>query len=565
MLAEIRIQRFAVIEDLSVRFEAGLNIITGETGAGKSILIDALSLLLGARASSEMVRTGHAQAEIEGRFEPPFDPRLGKSLAEMGIEWEGDSLVIRRVVSAEGKSRAYLQGTLATVGQLAALSPCLVDICGQHEYQTLMDPERQLGILDLVGGLDAERDGVAALHAALRGMESELRRLTQLETQRAERESYLRFQWKDLKDIDLSVEEEQSLLADRKRLAHVERLSAGADAAVGELTQERGALSTRLDGIARNLRELASLDAALGPAADLVDQARIQVDEASYALMHYRNGLPSDSGALDRVEERLALYKTLKKKYGPEVSDVLARRSAVEKDLSQLDDFEFHRARAEKEVRKAEAAYLEAARALRQRRVEAARSLEKDVVRQLGDLAMKSTRFQAAFVPEPESPSEWLASGLDRIEFMLSPNVGEDPKPLSKIASGGELSRILLALRRTLAEGHPAPKTYVFDEVDAGIGGEVAEVVGRKMAEIASADQVLCVTHLPQMAVWATHHYRVSKEVEGDRTRTRAVRLDAAGREQEVARMLAGTQITEKTLAHARELLSIRNSLRKAV
>ncbi|MBX3274442.1 MAG: DNA repair protein RecN [Sandaracinaceae bacterium] len=561
MLTVLRIKNLAIIDELEVELAGGLNVITGETGAGKSILIGALGLVLGAKGRAELVRTGAEAAEVEALFELADDEPARAHLDAAGIEVERE-LVIRRVLSANGRTRAYVNGTLTTAGQLADIARGLVDISSQHEHHTLVDPATHLGFLDAFGALGAKRAEVAAAHRALRDAEDALARSRGAVADRGEREDFLRFQIREIEALDPQPGEEDALAAERARLVHAERLVAASAGAEEALYSSDDALCATLDRIARSVREGATHDPALAPYADGLEAALAQLEEVARELGAYAEDVRVDPERLAEVEERAHRLRRLTRKHGGDVEGVLARLLEMRAELAELEGVEEAVERLGRERDAAHARAARAASALSAERHRIAGALGDAIGRELATLGMGEAKVEVQIEPLAERRGELSVdgarlgeTGIDRVEFLIAPNRGEVPRPLRKIASGGELSRALLAIKRVLA-GAGRASLYVFDEVDAGVGGGVAEVIGRKLSEVAAHHQVLCVTHLAQIAVYADRHFRVDKRVVDERTRSAIERLGESERLEEVARMVGGLEVTSRTRAAAKELLT---------
>jgi DNA repair protein RecN (Recombination protein N) len=563
MLTCLRVRHFAIIDELEVELGPGLNVVTGETGAGKSILVDALGLVLGARGRPEVVRTGEKQAEVEALFEIGDDPAARRRLEDAGLDAEGE-LLVRRVVLSGGRSRAYVNGRLATAGQLAHLAAGLVDISSQHEHHTLADPATHLLHLDAFGQLAADRQAMAEAHDALAEAATALETVEQRARDRFEREDLLRFQIGEIDQLDPRPNEEASLREERERLRHAERLVAVAGGAEEALYAADGALSESLAQVASEVRHAAAIDPRLETVAQQLEDARTSIEDAAAELGRYARGITHDPARLEELEDRLDRLERLKRKYGGSIEDVLAHRDRARGELGDLEAHEERLEAARKARDAALATASQTARALSAARHKAAQRLGKAMSRELGSLGMGDARVVVEVAPldGPGAGGDALSvdgarlsrTGVDRAEFLIAPNRGEQARPLRKIASGGELSRALLAIKRVLAGLGPAG-LYVFDEVDSGVGGAVAEVIGRKLKEVAGHHQVLCITHLPQIAVYADTHFQVSKEVDAGRTRSRILRLSQGDRLEEVARMLGGLKVTKRTRDAAAEML----------
>jgi DNA repair protein RecN (Recombination protein N) len=556
MIKLLRIKNIALVDSVEVELEPGLTLLTGETGAGKSILIDALGLLLGARASSEIVRAGEETGVVEAVVE---SAALAETLGAHALPADGDEVVVRREVQASGRGKATVNGALVPVSLLRELAPLVAAIHGQHEPQGLLDPQTHVDMLDAHGGLTGAAREVASRFARLKEAESALESFARDRREAERRRDALEFQAGEIEEAHLGEGEEEELRRERARLANAERLAAAAAESYALLYEDEAAVLGRIGQVYRKVEELAAIDAAFAPYVEARAAIKAQLEDLALQLRDYQEGLQVSPARLDTVESRLSLIERLKRKYGSSLAEVIAFGRRCREELDALADPE-GRERALVRLRDdAVALYRDAALALSKRRRQAARDLERRVEAELGQLAMEKTRFRVGFEPEEPDPAArdtWSERGLEQAEFLLAPNPGEPLRPLARIASGGELSRIMLALK-SVAHVDARGKTLVFDEVDAGIGGRVAEVVGRKLRGMAAAHQVLCVTHLPQIASLADHHLVVHKRAERGRTRTTVERVEGASRIEEVARMLGGETITEAARRHARELVAL--------
>ncbi len=564
MLRALQVRDLAIIDEVEVSFGMGLNIVTGETGAGKSILIDALGLVLGARASAgDIVRTGAAQAEVTALFTPGDDPVRRARFEEAGIDWD-DELVVRRVVGSErsgGRSRAWLNGRLVSLAQLTALTAGLADVTSQHDQQTLTDPATHLALLDASAALEAPRAAVAAAYAALHEATARLEGVLRDLRGRADREDLLRYQVKEIDEASLAPGCEEEWARERERLRHAVRLSEGSSEAEEVLYNRDGSVLDELSRVAESLRKLSDVDPALDGPRDLVDQALTLVQEASRELGKYSRGVHSDPERLNELEDRMQKLSRLKRKYGSTVEEVLAFRAKAQAELDNIVHGEARIAALEASVEAARAAAGEAARELSRRRREGAGRLGAAISQELASLGMGGARVVVDVAHTAPGSSDLavdgarlLPTGIDRVEFLIAANRGEDPRPLRKIASGGELSRALLAVKRVLTD--VGPRTfYVFDEVDTGVGGAIAEVIEQKIKQVAHRNQVLCITHLAQIAVYADKHFVVQKREVGERTASLVRELSEAERLEEVARMLGGIRVTDRTREAAAEML----------
>jgi DNA repair protein RecN (Recombination protein N) len=561
MLKELNIKNFAIIDQLRVEFAPGLNVFTGETGAGKSIVVDALNLALGERASADLIRTGCQEAVVEAAFELNGHSSSGIAaiLSEQGISANpGEDLIVRRVLATSGKNKIYINGSLANLSTLAALGVTLADIHGQHEHQSLLSLERQMEMLDSFGGLGGLRDALAQEYRRLQELRSELGGLEAGEREKAQREDMLRYQKNEIETARLKPGEDEALVQEQKLLANAEKLS-GLSRAVDEaLYSSEGAALSDLKRAVTGMRELVAIDARLAAALELCEAGRVQIEEAAREVSAYAERVEFDPKRLEEIGDRLDLVQRLKKKYGGTIEEILEFGDKAAAELDRIERSGEEIGRLKGEIAGLRTELTKRAQELTRKRKIAAQDLEKKVVAELGHLGMKKTTFSVKITQEPGEDTldgfKIGPRGADRIEFLISPNPGEEPKPLAKIASGGELSRIMLALKTILVEGDHIP-TLVFDEVDAGIGGAVAEDVGRRLRRIAEKRQVFCITHLPQIASMATHHYGVAKSVKKERTSTDVTLLGRKERVDEVARMLGGKTITEATIQHAEEMI----------
>jgi len=546
MLHQLEIENYAVIEKLRVVFHCGLNLLTGETGSGKSILVDAFSLLLGARASPELIRTGTERARVAGVFELAAPPP--------GVELEDGELVIERDILANGKSRVYLNGRLATVAALRELAPALGDIHGQHEQQDLFAADTQRDMLDQFAGAAGLRDQVAQVFVVWRETGRRLQALRHSEQEKLRLLDLWRFQHQEIIQAAVQPGEDARLEEERRVLANLARIQQGAGGAYEALYDSPASAAAQIKSAARALEDLARFDTVFATLAQNLHGARIGLEEAALDLRKYLDRLEASPGRLAEIEDRLALLERLKRKYGASLEEVIAFGGQVGAQIAEMDSSEETARRLEEEQRRQASEYQDLTSKLSERRRQAAQKLEKPVEKELAALAMERTRFRVAF--ETIEPA---AHGADRVQFLVSPNPGEPPRPLELVASGGELSRITLALKTCLAGAGTSsqlPRTLVFDEIDAGIGGRAAEAVGRRLQRLARSYQVLCVTHLPQIAGFGDHHYSVDKQIKSGRTITTVAELGPEERIQEIARMLSGAQVTPEALSQAKQLLA---------
>jgi DNA repair protein RecN (Recombination protein N) len=549
MLTEIQIKNFAIIDRLQVSFRAGFNVLTGETGAGKSIIIDAVGLLLGDRARPELIRSGADEATVEAVVDITGCDDLTQQLAEEGFD-VADELLIRRIVSRSGKNRVYLNGSLATLNQLQTMTAGLMVIYGQHEQQQLQRVAAHLELLDRFAMTDQELAVYRIAYEELSALQERLEQLELAERDRAQRLDLLAFQATELAQANLQVGEDDELEVERKRLLHAEKLASACSVGIAELYEGEAAVCDRLSSLASEQESLQEVDPLFSELAEAVRQAQFNLEDVASRLRDYVGHIVFDPQRQSEVEERLALLTSLKRKYAPTTEELLSYATQVETELEELSDVEASRDALLKKVATAKEVLRDTAAALSKKRQLGATALEQSVANELKDLALERARF----VVRLEATAEPTLKGVEQCTFFLSANPGEEPKPLNKVASGGELSRIMLAIRRAIPSGS-AMTTAIFDEVDAGIGGIAATKVGEKLQKVAQGLQVLCVTHLPQVAAFADCHYRVEKHQDADHTRTDLIALDGEDRVREMARMLGGAQVTDRTLEHARELI----------
>ncbi len=567
MLLQLAVQNLVLIESLTLELAAGFNVITGETGAGKSMLVDALGLVIGGRASPELVRRGAREAEVEALFEVTPGSRVAAKLEAAGIPCDRE-LVLRRVVQAEGRSRAFANGRMCTVAHLAELAGDLCDIASQHESVALTDPATHLDTLDAFGGLDPARQELSSEVDAVAELGRQLEALRVADRGRAEREDFLAYQLRELDELDVQPGEESELESERARLRHAGKLGDATRGAADRLYDGEGAICDALGRIEAELEAAQAIDASLAPLVRAVEGARAELADAARALGRYADTVESNPARLTDVEDRLFRLTKLLRKHGPTTMELVAHRKALAVELERLSQAErrIPELAAAYEARLAGAAKL--ARALSKKRRAAAEQLADAIGRELARLAMGRARVVVEVTdvgPGGAGANAGLAvdgarltrAGIDRVEFLIAPNQGEDPRPLRRIASGGELSRALLALKRVLAENGPAG-LYVFDEVDAGVGGAVAEVIGHAIRDVAAHRQVVCVTHLAQIAALADAHFVVDKVERGDRTFATVRKLDARQRVDEVARMIGGVKVGAAAKKAAEELMGVK-------
>jgi DNA repair protein RecN (Recombination protein N) len=564
MIRFLAIRNLAVIESVAVDFEQSFNILTGETGAGKSILVEAVGLLLGGRATQDLIRTGEDVATVEAIFETE----------------DGSELIVRREITSQGRSRAFINGALATAAALKDLSNRLVELHGQHEHQQLLDPTQHLALLDLWAGLEDSRAQVSAAFAIIRGLREQLDRLRMDDRERAARLDLVEFQLNELQKANLVAGEDETLAADRQLLRSADTIQRLCGESYAALYDNEASALTSLGHVWKRVGELAAIDPRFAPYLDARDGIKAQLEDLAFMLRDFTDGIDASPGRLQQVEDRLALIERLKRKHGGSLEEAIAHRDRLTAEHHALTSGESSIAEIEEQLADAGRAFLGAAKKLSEARRTAAAKFARAIEGELAELAMERTRFEARLVTS-EAEGQWTDAGIDAGEFFLSPNVGEDLRPLARIVSGGELSRVMLALKtltvtrsaeagpvrrggtflsaeagRAKAEVPPASsKTLIFDEVDAGIGGRVATVVGQKLASLGDRFQVLCITHLPQIAACGRTHFLIEKRSNGRRTMTSVSQLKGEERVAEIARMMGGAAAGEKAMESARELL----------
>jgi DNA repair protein RecN (Recombination protein N) len=563
MLKCLEVQQFALVEHLQVEFDAGLNLLTGETGSGKSILVDALSLLLGEKAHAAMIRTGAEKAIVTGLFQLANATELLAHLDKAGLAPEGDEVVIKREISQGGKGRAFVNNQMVSVGLLKEIARFLADIHGQNEQQTLGEGDSQLAFVDALADAEALITEVRTRYEEWQAVLQRMAFLQNSEQERLRNMDWLKFQLDEIDKVKLKdPDEDESLAAEHALLVNADKLFQLSSQAYAALYEAESSTTATLKQARRQVEDLHRVDPRCAALLEQLQAARIAVDDVALSLREYSSRIEANPKRLEWVEGRVVEIQRLKRKYGNTVKEILAFHERASRDLASLQASEESLVQLEEDRLSAANRYREAARLLSDKRKAAARVLEKTVAKELAQLAMQRCRFHVSFADDQlvvntdkgrPAPGE-TALGIDQVEFLLSPNPGEDLKPLVKIASGGEISRIMLALKsvRTL-DG--SGKCLVFDEVDAGIGGQTADVVGQKLKRLSQKDQVICVTHLPQIASYADCHYLIEKRVEKGRTLTRIALLEHADRVQEIARMISGERKTDSVLKHAAEML----------
>jgi DNA repair protein RecN (Recombination protein N) len=550
MLQFLNISNIALIDDMQVEFESGLNLLTGETGSGKSIIVDALGVLIGGRFTSELIKSGAERASIEGLFAVTSNPELELILENAGLGATNE-LIIRRELSATGRNKIFINNQLATQSLLRDLRPYLVDIHGQGEQQTLFNPETHLEILDAFAGNGTLRSDVAEAYQRWNEVRRELESLRHDEAEKFQLVDTLKFQITELERAQLSIGEDERLEEERRRLANVEKLTALCQTSYSRIYEDDDAAVVRVRQSLKDVEELAEYETSFRDYLEGLESARAVLEDLSFTLRDFSDRLEFSPARLAEIEDRLAELSRLKRKYGGSIAASLEHLARSEDRLRQIETSDERERELSAALGVARERYLELAGKLHKERVRAAKKFEQAVEKGIAEVAIDNARFQVQVLDDAETAGQ---KGIDHTEFYFSANVGEDVKPLARVASGGEASRLMLVLK-TVANGSQFPRTIVFDEIDTGIGGRVSEAVGLKLKELSQTNQVLCVTHQPQIARFADSHLVVQKEALKGRTQVSVGRLDKAGRVEEIARMLTGAEITDSARKHAKELL----------
>jgi DNA repair protein RecN (Recombination protein N) len=562
MLSLLKIKNIALIDEIGLEFAGGLNLLTGETGSGKSIIVDSLGALTGERISSELIKEGESNAQIEGLFNVQTTKDLRRIFDESGIELdetEEIDLIVRRELSATGKNRIFINNQLVTQAFLKKIGAFLVDIHGQGEQATLFNAATHLEMLDEFAGLQNQRAQVAEKYRAMAQIRREIENLQADEAQKLQLLDVLQFQVDEIKRVDLQAGEDETLEEEKRRLNNVEKLSALSEDAYALLYENEDATVTTLEKAARKINELTEYESSFREYTEGLQTAQAVLEDLAISVRDFRNRLEFSPERLEEIENRLAEISRLKRKYGGAIETILAHLQESEERLKNIETAGLREEELRLELKKAREDYLQIAQELHDKREKAARKFERETEANLKMVALEKARFEvridAPDLQTDASDKSFTAKGFDRIEFYFSANLGESVKSIAKVASGGELSRLMLILNTT-AKLSEHEKAMVFDEIDAGIGGRVAEAVGLKLKELAKTQQVLCVTHQPQVASLADHHFLVEKEAFKNRTKIRVKELSENEQIEEIARMLTGAQITETARQHAKEMLS---------
>ncbi|MDI6801029.1 MAG: DNA repair protein RecN [Thermodesulfovibrionales bacterium] len=554
MLRELRIKNFTIIDDLSISFELGFNVLTGETGAGKSIIVDALGLLLGDKASQDMIKAGAKEAQLE----VCFDDIGHQQLVELSIENE-EGIVIRRCIAPQGKGRAFINDVTVGLQTLSNIGNGIVNIHGQHEHQDLLRKESHLLFLDAFGGLTEYATNLQILHQEVTSLRNNLAEMKNRVRERAQRVEFLRFQIEEIDSASLKIGEKESIEGERSILLNLSKLKEASETAYDMLYESEGSCLEQLSKVAMQIRGMAQIDQSIKGLLEMLDSAIPQIEDVAILLRKTRDKYDMEPKRLEELEDRIELIRRLEKKYGEGIEGILKYRNNAEEELKGLEHIEERQEALDNELTLNEDRLLKMAEELSGKRQSTVKNLEGMIRNELRELGFQKADFKAAI----KRRETITANGVDEVEFLFSANPGEPPKPLIKVASGGELSRIMLALKcieiqktEKLQTPNPKPRTLIFDEVDAGIGGITAQHVGKRLKDISKNYQVLCITHLPQIAALADHHLRVEKVMVKDSVKVKIEPLKGKERKEELARMLSG-RVTDVSLRHAEELLGL--------
>lgn len=547
MLEELQIRNFAIIDELTIKFQSGMNVFTGETGAGKSIIVDAIELVVGGKAETDMIRAGYDESEITASFDISALDEVKKRLSELG--YDESEIILRRVLSRSGKSRAYINGKLVPVSLLKEVGALLIDIHGQHQHQSLLNPATHLEHLDRFAGLLPLRERYSVVYFKWVNIKDEINKLREMEKIRSERMDFLSYEVREIEEAKLNPDEEEYLKTERQILSNSEKFLSFARDGYDNIYAKEGSVLEVLNSLKKRAEELLRVDPALKESVDGIENSIVLLNEVAMFLQKYIDKFNFDPARLDEIESRLALIGRLKKKYGGTIQEILQRCNELKAELKKIESADERLRELEKEEAELYKELNALAEKLREMRIRSSKKLKKGIESELNMLGMEKAIFEVSI-----KESDFQENGADDVEFFISTNPGEEVRRLAMVVSGGELSRIMLAMKKVLAGCSGVP-VLIFDEIDAGIGGAVAEVVGKKLKEVSEEHQVLCVTHLPQIACYAGAHYFVSKQEDKGRTVTRVKQLDKQERIEELARMISGLELTKKSREYAKELL----------
>ncbi len=549
MLLGLTLKNFTIIEDLSVGLSSGLNIITGETGAGKSIIVDAINIILGDKAPAENIKTGKEEAHIEALFDISKDETIKERLATSGFDIKSGELLIKRIIYRNSRSRVFINGSLSTLTLLSTITQGLVDIFSQHEHQSLLREDNHLKIVDDFGKTGDEASHLRDIYQYYSSIKKELDDLEQSKKDKVEKEDYLKFQLNEIVNAALTIGEDERLGEEKLKLVNAERLEASASSAYEELYEKENSVLGTLQKLSNDFKEIAKIDPKLNEVAESIEKGMLQLEEAAFSIRDYTTELSSDSQTLEVIEDRIHLINSLKRKHGDTIEQIIQKRDEIEQEVSNIENFDERVRLLSEESEKLIDELLQLARTLSKKRKQSSKKLCEMLEAELKEVGIKGGKFHIQFNDKVIS-----SSGIDAVSFLFSANPGEDPKPLNKVASGGELSRIMLVLKEVIARVEGG-SVIIFDEADSGVGGAIAEAVGQKIRNLSRSYQVICITHLPQVAKFADSHLSVSKTHNDNKTQVTIKNLDGNERVVELARMIGGFNITQKTLDTAQEML----------
>jgi DNA repair protein RecN (Recombination protein N) len=549
VLLGLTLKNFTIIEDLSVSLSSGLNIITGETGAGKSIIVDAINIILGDKAPAENIKTGKEEAHIEALFDISKDETIKERLVTSGFDIKSGELLIKRIIYRNSRSRVFINGSLSTLTLLSTITQGLVDIFSQHEHQSLLREDNHLKIVDDFGKTGDEASHLRYIYQYYSSIKKELDDLEQSKKDKVEKEDYLKFQLNEIENAALTIGEDERLGEEKLKLVNAERLEASASSAYEELYEKENSVLGTLQKLSNDFKEIAKIDPKLNEVAESIEKGMLQLEEAAFSIRDYTTELSSDSQTLEVIEDRIHLINSLKRKYGDTIEQIIQKRDEIEQEVSNIENFDERVRLLSEESEKVMGELLQLARTLSKTRKQSSKKLSEMLEQELKEVGIKGGKFHIQFNDKVIS-----SSGIDAVSFLFSANPGEDPKPLNKVASGGELSRIMLVLKEVIARVEGG-SVIIFDEADSGVGGAIAEAVGQKIRNLSRSYQVICITHLPQVAKFADSHLSVSKTHNDNKTQVTIKNLDENERVVELARMIGGFNITQKTLDTAQEML----------
>ena len=549
MLLGLTLKNFTIIEDLSVGLSTGLNIITGETGAGKSVIVDAINIILGDKASADNIKSGSDEAHIEALFDISQDKTIKSRLEDAGFETSSGELLIKRVIHKNSRSRVFINGSLSTISLLSQITDGLVDIFSQHEHQSLLKYENHLRIVDDFGKTNDDARHLGEKFQEYLTVKKELDDLVQSQKDKFEKEDYLKYQLSEIEDAALAPGEDMRLDEERSKLINSERLKSSSLQSYETLYESENSVLGKLQNLLSELKEASEIDPKLKEIEQLIERGMVQLEEAAYSVRDYSSTLNSDTSILEHVEDRIHLINTLKRKYGESIDEIIHKGEEIKKEVNNIENFDERVRELTAESENMMTKLLSISEKLSKKRRQSAEKLSKLLERELKEVGIKGGKFYIKF-----ENKEISSNGIDNISFLFSANPDEEPKPLTKVASGGELSRIMLVLKEVIARVEGG-SVIIFDEADSGVGGAVAEAVGQKIRNLSESYQVICITHLPQVAKFADSHLSVSKTHDNNKTQVTIKSLDGDERVIELARMIGGFNITQKTLDAAQEML----------